>query len=233
MSSTAVFTALVLTAAPHGESADSGGALLKLDGREVGLRSVELFLNRPEIKQIAVVVSPEAEEEVKRKLGGALGFMGVKLWVGGRKWGEQLAAAAPKIAAEATHVLIHDASRPVTPFGDIDAVLEAAPKHAATALAAPVRSPLLELDEAGGARAAHPANAFMTLLTPQVFSRQRFTELAGGRAVHPSEWKLVNGSALNVRIGYPADVSLAKAMMNMLPKAKSKAPSNPFEEAQW
>jgi hypothetical protein len=79
----------------------------------------------------------------------------------------------------------------------------------------------------------HPANAFMSLLTPQVFSRQRFTELAGGKAIHASEWKLLKASPLNVRVAGAGDASFARAMMNLLPKPKAKAPSNPFEEAQW
>jgi len=233
MSSTPQFSVFVLTASPPGEPADSNGALVKLDGREVALRSVELFMNRPEITQIAVLVSPDAEEEMKRKLGGALGFMGVKLWVGGKKWQEQITAAAAKISPEATNVFLHDASRPVTPYADIDAILEAALGHPAIALAAPVRSPLVELDEGGGARAMHPAAAFMSLLTPQAFSRQRFTDLAAGKAIHASEWKLLKASPLNVRVANAGDASFAKAMMNLLPKAKIKAPNNPFEEAQW
>jgi 2-C-methyl-D-erythritol 4-phosphate cytidylyltransferase len=233
MSDAPKFCALVLTAAPPGETADSSGALVKLDGREVALRSVELFLNRPEFCQIALVTSQDAEEEIKRKLGGALSFMGVKLWVGGKKWSEQLATAAAKVSAEAKHVLVHDASRPVTPYGDIDAIIESAPGHQAISLAAPVRSPLVELDEGGGARAMHPSSAFMQLLTPQVFSRQRFSELASGKAIHASEWKLLKASGLNVRVGNAGDASLARAMMNLLPKPKAKAMNNPFEEAQW
>ena len=41
---TPTFSVLVLTAAPAGLAAESGGAFLKIDGRESILRSVELFL---------------------------------------------------------------------------------------------------------------------------------------------------------------------------------------------
>ena len=43
----------------------------------------------------------------------------------------------------------------------------------------------------------------------------------------------MKGSPLNIRVGSSADERVAKAMLNMLPKPKVKAPSNPFEEAQW
>jgi hypothetical protein len=227
----AIFSALVLTAPPPGY-ADGGGAFVKLDGREAILRSVELFLNRPNIRQIQLVVSSEVEEEVKRKYGGNLGFMGVKLAVGGKKWSEQIAAAAPKIAAEATHVLLHDASRPLTPYGDIDTLLDAAAKNPAVILAAPLQSSLLELDPVGLPVALRPPAEFMLQLSPMIVARQRFTDLAGGREIHASELTLVRGSALNIRIN-PGEASLAKAMLNLLPKPKAKALTNPFEEAQW
>jgi 2-C-methyl-D-erythritol 4-phosphate cytidylyltransferase len=232
MSSKFTFGAMILTAPPPGLAGESAAVMLKIDGREALLRSVELFLNRPEIKQIQLVITPESEEEIKRKFGGNLGFMGVKVVVGGKKWQEQIAAAATKLAAEITRVIVHDVSRPIVAIADIDALL-AAGDHPAVALTAPVRSPILELDEGGAAVAIHPAAGLAQLLTPQVYSRQRLTELAGGREVHPSEFKLVKGSILNMRVGGPVDSGLAKAMLNQLPKPKIKAPDNPFEEAQW
>jgi 2-C-methyl-D-erythritol 4-phosphate cytidylyltransferase len=228
-----IFSALVITAPPPGQTAESGGPMLKLDGREVLLRCVELFLNRDNVKQVLVVIAPAAEEEVKRKLGGALGFMGVKLAVGGQKWQEQIAAGAAKLAAEATHVVVHDAARPLVPQADMDAILDAAAQYPAVALTSPVRAALVELDPAGGAMAMHLPASFAQLLTPHVYIRRRLLDLAGGREVHPTELHLIKGSALNIRLGCAADAGLAKAMLNLMPKPKSKAPSNPFEEAQW
>src|SRR3954462_10082336 len=107
------FSVLLLTAAPPGLGKDAaGGALLKVDGREAILKSSELFLNRDNIKQILVVFSADQVEEAKRKFGGHFGFSGVKLITGGPKWIDQAAAAAEKISADVTHVLVHDAARP-------------------------------------------------------------------------------------------------------------------------
>jgi 2-C-methyl-D-erythritol 4-phosphate cytidylyltransferase len=227
------FSVVVLTATPPAHGGEASGATVKLDGREALLRCIELFLNRENVKQILLVVSTDAEEEIKRKFGGSLGFLGVKLAIGGKKWQEQIAAAAPKIAADSSHVVVHDAARPLVPSGDIDALLEAAEKHAAVALSAPVRSSLVEVDPGGNPMALHAAAEFVQLLWPQVFSRARFLELAAGKEIHPSELTLVKGSGLNIRLGGAGDASVAKAMLNLLPKPKTKAPSNPFEEAQW
>ena len=99
----AVFSVVLLTAAPPGLGAESGGAFVKIDGREALLRSVELFLNRENVKQVQLVVLPDALEEAKRKYGPHLGFSGVKLVGGGPRWLDQVKAVGDRIAPEATH----------------------------------------------------------------------------------------------------------------------------------
>jgi 2-C-methyl-D-erythritol 4-phosphate cytidylyltransferase len=230
----AIFSVIVLTAPPPGLAAEANGAFVKVDGRESLLRAVELFLNRDQIQQIQIVFTPEMLEEGKRKYGGHLSFSGVKVLSAGPKWIDQLAVAAPKISDESTHVLIHDAARPAVVYSDIEAILEAAEKHPAVALAAPVRTTLVELDEGGGAVAYHTPNRFMQLLTPQVFTKQKFMEItAAKREPHAAEVTLLKGSPLNLRVGHAGDAGLVGAMLKLLPKPKIKPPTSPFEEAQW
>jgi 2-C-methyl-D-erythritol 4-phosphate cytidylyltransferase len=229
------FAVVLLTAPPPGQLSEAGGAFVKIDGRESLLRCVELFLNRDNIKQIQLAFAADTMEEAKRKYGGHLSFSGVKLCSSaGPKWSDQIAAAAEKVAEGATHVIVHDAARPAVSYSDIDALIEAAEKHAAVALTAPLRSNIVELDEGHNPIAVHGSNRYVQLLTPLAFSRSRFMELAGSKQdPHASELHLLKGTPLNVRIGGSGDASLVKQMINMLPKPKLKAPSSPFEEAQW
>jgi 2-C-methyl-D-erythritol 4-phosphate cytidylyltransferase len=230
----AVFSVLVLTAAPPGMAGEAGGGYVKVDGREALLRSIELFLNRDRIKQIQLAVLPDMLEEAKRKHGAHLGFFGVKLISGGPKWFDQIKGAADKLSPDATHVIVHDAARPAVPFSDIDALMEAAENSDAVTLTAPLRTPLIEVDEGGNPLSYHQPASFVQLLTPQVYSKQRFSEMASaGKELHASQVKLLKGSPLNARLGGPGDATLVKAMLNMLPKPKVKPPSSPFEEAQW
>ena len=230
----AIFSVLILTAAPPGMAAEAGGAFVKVDGREALLRSVELFLNRDNVKQIQLAILPDMLEEAKRKHGGHLGFSGVKVVGGGPRMIDQMAAGAEKLSPESTHVIIHDAARPVVPYSDIDALMEAAEKHTAVSLVAPLRSGLVEVDEGGNPLAFHLPERFMQWLMPQAMTKDRFAQLAQSKQeLHASEWTLVKGSPLNRRIGGSGDATMAKAMMNMLPKPKIKAPSSPFDEAQW
>jgi 2-C-methyl-D-erythritol 4-phosphate cytidylyltransferase len=228
------FSVLVLTAPPPGLANEASGPTVKIDGREALLRSVELFLNRDEVKQVQVVFDAAHLEDHKRKFGGHLGFSGVKVLSAAGRWADQLAAAAGTIADEATHVIVHDAARPCVPFSDVDALMAAAAKHDAVALTAPVKATLVELDEGGGAATTHLPSRFLQLLTPQAYAKPAFEEMAKGKKeLHPSRLTLLPGSSLNVRVGTGADGGLAKALIGMLPKPKAKPLSNPFEEAQW
>ncbi len=230
----ATFSVLLVTAAPPGHAGEAGGAFVKIDGRESLLRCAELFLNREPIKQIQMTFVSDMMEEAKRKYGGHLGFSGVKLVSGEASWWEQVAAGAEKLSPDVSHVILHDAARPAVPFGDIDSLMEAAEKHRAIALTAPLRTNLLEVDEGGHPMAYHLATSFVQLLSPLVFARDKFVEIAKSKLdPHASEFHLVKGSPLNLRVGGGGDAGLVKQMINMLPKPKIKAPSSPFEEAQW
>ena len=231
----ATFSVLLLTAPPPGQTTEAGGAFVKIDGREALLRSVELFLNRDNVKQIQIVFPADIMEEAKRKYGGHLGFSGVKLVASpGAKWFDQVAAAAEKISADATHVILHDAARPAVAYSDIDCVMESAEKHEIVALTAPLRTNLVELDEGHNPVAYHLSNRFVQLLTPQVFSKAKFAEMAASKQdPHASGVHLEKGSPLNVRVGGSGDAGFVNTMIRMLPKPKLKAPSSPFEEAQW
>jgi 2-C-methyl-D-erythritol 4-phosphate cytidylyltransferase len=228
------FSVLLLTAPPPGMGSEGNGAFVKIDGREAILRSAELFLNRENITQVQVVISPDGFEEAKRKFGGHFGFTGVKLLSGGPGWMKQVAAGAKALPPDATHIVVHDAARPAVSYADIDALLESAEKHPAVVMTAPLKSAIVELDEGGGALAFQPANRYAQLVTPQAFSRERFLKMAESQSeAHASEVSLLPGSALNVRIGTAGEAALLKSMIGMLPKPKVKPPSSPFEEAQW
>ena len=58
----ATFSVLVITAAPPGRAVEAGGAFVKIDGREALTRSIELFLNRDNVKRLV----PEWEQGIWR-----------------------------------------------------------------------------------------------------------------------------------------------------------------------
>lgn len=231
----AQFSAVLVTAAPFQTGGESVAALTKVDGREALLRSVELFLNRDEIKQIQLVVPPEMLEEIKKKHGGHLGFSGVKVASGVPRFGEQIAAAADKLSADCSHVIVHDVARCCVAYTDIDALLATADgKAGITALCMPVRNGMCELDEGGNPVGMVLPSRFSQIVMPLLFTKAKFLELAKAkRDPHASELTLLKGSSLNFRVGGGADAAMAKSLLAMMPKPKPKAASSPFEEAQW
>jgi len=230
----ATFSVLLLTAAPPGHAVESGGPFVKIDGREALLRSTELFLNRPQIKQIQLVFTPDFMEEGKRKYGGHLSFSGVKLVTAGPRWIDQIAAGAQKLSDEATHVVIHDTARPAVAYSDIDALLEEAEKKPIVVLTSPLRGDLVEIDQTGQPVSVRRSGEFVNLLTPLSFAREKFLHMAQNKQEpHASELCLLKGSPLNMRCSGPADAAFMKSLLMHLPKPKIKSPLSPFEEAQW
>lgn len=230
-----VFSVVLVTAAPPGHAVEAGGAFVKVDGRESLLRASELFVNREGVAQVQIVIDADAMEEAKRRFAGHLGFVGVKMTTGGPRWADQIKAAAEKIDPQATHVIVHDAARPAVSFYDLDHLFEQSQNHPAVTLVAPLRASLVEVDPGGNALAYHRSDEFVELLTPRVYTREKFMQMAqgGGVELHASQLTLLKGSPLNVRVSGPDDAQLLKTLIALLPKPKKKGPTNPFEEAQW
>jgi 2-C-methyl-D-erythritol 4-phosphate cytidylyltransferase len=173
-------------------------------------------------------------EETRHRYGAHLGFSGIKLVAGGPHWADQLQAGLATIGKDATHVILHDAARPVVAFSDIDSLLESAAGHDAVGLSVAIDSPVIELDESNHPITGHPAGRFRRLLTPQCFTREAFTKMVDARQeLDASAWMLIDGSPLNIRVSRPADAATARSFLNLLPKPKKAPLSNPFEEAQW
>jgi len=225
---------VIVTAVPSGLGADGDGAFVKIDGRECLLRAVEMFLNRDGVKQIQLVVAEGQFEEAKRKFGGHLSFSGAKLIVAGKQWMDQLVAAADKISADATHVIIHDAARPAVAYNDLDALAAEADKHPIVVMTTSVRGGVIETEDSGKPIALRSGQRFQQVVTPWVFRKDKFLEMAKNRR-DPAvgEMWLLRSSSLNVRLSHATDVSMVKAMISLLPKPRIKPADNPFEEAQW
>jgi 2-C-methyl-D-erythritol 4-phosphate cytidylyltransferase len=222
------------TAAPDDTPGEVGGAFVKIDGRESLLRCVEMYVNREGVEQVIAVVSKESADDAKRKFGPHFSLSGVKLLTAGAKWFDQLATAAEKLSADATHVVIHDGARPAVPYSDVDALLEEAASRQAVALSAPLRSSIVAVDAHGDAKSYASASDYMQLLSPHVYTRKAFLKMVETKKpLDAFDLYLVKGSPLNVRVGGSGDEKLVKALLTLLPKPKIKGPTNPFEEAQW
>ncbi|MFN9370147.1 MAG: 2-C-methyl-D-erythritol 4-phosphate cytidylyltransferase, partial [Planctomycetia bacterium] len=132
---------VILAAA--GQSSRFGNSAYKkpfapLAGRPVWLHSAEKFLDRDDVKQVVVVVSPEDREAFVDKFGANLAFMGITLAEGGAERADSVRNGLQKLRPEIDMVAIHDAARPCLAQAWIDRVFAAGARDGAAILGIPV-----------------------------------------------------------------------------------------------
>lgn len=245
----AVKVAVIVVAAGKGQR--FGGPekkiFAKVEGQPMFLRSVQAFVNRDDVCQTILMVSPEDQETVKEKYGANLGFMGIKLVVGGAERPDSVANGLAVVREDADYVAIHDAARPCVSEAMIDAVFAEAQKSGAAVLAVPLRGTIKRVSDARIIDATIPREGLWEAQTPQIFKRDlilaayaRRGELGGQitddaqlveAAGHPVA--VVESDFTNLKITTRPDITLASAIVRFRPKPKPKGPLGAFEEAQW
>jgi len=191
-------------------------------------------------------VAPEDVEEVRRKFGANLSFMGVKMVEGGAERHETVAKALEQIKDEAEFVAVHDAVRPCVTEEMIDAVFAQAAKTGAAILAAPVRATLKRVGTANLIENTISREGLWEAQTPQVFRKEWLKEAYARRSqAGPSitddaqlveaigkKVTAVESDLSNLKITVPSDMRLAEAIIKSRPRSKAKG-LGAFEEAQW
>lgn len=217
-----------------------------IDNRPIFIRSIELFINRPDVVQTILTVAPEDYEVVKEKYAANIMFMGIKLVEGGAERYLSVRRALEHVDPEAELVCVHDAVRPCVLESWIDEVFAEAGKSSAAILAAPLAGTIKRVSDAGVIDETVPRAGLYEAQTPQVFRRELLTEAYAAlpegtcptddaeiveRAGHTVT--IVKTDHRNIKITSPGDMSLAAALLKDMGR-KPKGPAlGAFEEAQW
>jgi 2-C-methyl-D-erythritol 4-phosphate cytidylyltransferase len=217
-----------------------------LDGRAVWLRTVEQFVNRPDVAQCLIVVAPDDQEMFRRRYGANLAFMNVQIANGGAERFESVANALALLKPEVEFVAIHDAVRPCITEALITQVFTRAEKTGAALLALPVSDTVKRVDAHQQVQATVPRQGLWLAQTPQVFRRDwleaayaRRADLGQGitddaqlveAAGHPVH--VIEGATTNIKITTRQDLVLAEAILKALPKPKPQGPAHPFDERE-
>jgi 2-C-methyl-D-erythritol 4-phosphate cytidylyltransferase len=216
----------------------------RIKDQPVFIRTIESFSGRDDVCQIQLVVSANDMGEAKERFGGHLGFMGVALVEGGATRDQSVRNALANVTAEADLVCVHDAVRPCICAQWVDAVFAKAAQTGAAILAYPVHGTLKRVGDGDVIGATASREDLWEAQTPQVFARELLIRAyanvkdgvtddsqlveALGQAV-----SVVMGDPRNIKITTQADLALAAAVINTLPKPKPKGPAHPFAEGQW
>jgi 2-C-methyl-D-erythritol 4-phosphate cytidylyltransferase len=225
----------------------------ELDGRAVWLRAIEPFVNRDDVAQTIVVISPEDRELFERRFRPSVAFMNIRVIDGGDERSDSVAKALEAVDPSCEFVAIHDAARPCLTAELIDAVFDAARRHGAALLAVPVTDTIKRVDPGPGdgrfTGETVPREGLYRAQTPQVFRRDWLMSAYANRArlgasvtddtqlveALGHRCAVVEGSPLNLKITTAADLRLAAAVLQALPRAKPEVPAHPFadERTMW
>jgi 2-C-methyl-D-erythritol 4-phosphate cytidylyltransferase len=240
--------AVVVPAAGAGER--FGGKVKKpfaqIDNRPIFIRSIELFINRSDVCQVLLTVSPDDYDVVKEKYAANLMFMGIRLVKGGAERFDSVRLALEHVDEAAELICVHDAVRPCV-FGSwIDQVFQQAAKTGAAILAAPLTGTIKRV-KGDAVEKTISRKGLYEAQTPQVFRKELLLKAYADMPAdfHPTDDAEVverAGQAVaivptdyrNLKITTPGDMTLAAAILRDISRrAKSVKPRGPFEEAQW
>lgn len=218
-------------------------------GKAAFLRSVELFTEREDVKQVLLGIAPEDEEIVEIKWGPNLQFFGVRTFLGGKERFTTVANGLALIAKDVELVAIHDAARCCLTQSLIDKVIARASQTRAAILAAKVIPTIKETENGLITRTIDRSNLYEAQ-TPQVFDKALLTrayeqlKFLDPRKTPISDdaqlverlgesVAIVESDSTNMKITYGTDVAVAEAIIKSRPKDRPEGPIGAYEEAQW
>jgi 2-C-methyl-D-erythritol 4-phosphate cytidylyltransferase len=211
-----------------------------LAGRAVWLHSADRFLNRNDVKQTIMVISPDDREYFDFKFAGNAAILGVEVVEGGAERADSVERALGRVKSDIDFVAVHDAARPCIVDEWISAVFEAAVKHDAAIPAIPVSGTLKRLGGNQTIEETVDRTGLWEAQTPQVFRRQllmdAYAKRGGFKGTDDAQLVerlgkkvyVVTGSAINIKITTREDLRLAEAALGALPKPKFTGPAHPF-----
>lgn len=216
-------------------------------GRAAFLRSVELFSDRGDVKQVLLAIHADDDEMFNIKWGPNLSFFGVKVYHGGSQRWETVRKGMDLVKEDIDLIAVHDAARCCLTHDLVDRVFARAGQTGAALPACPISATVKHVENEKIIRTVDRSRLYEAQ-TPQVFDRQLLIRAYGnlkkldpstisddaqlvealGQTVH-----VVPSDSANMKITYPADAAIAEAIIRSRPKPKPEGPMGPYNEAQW
>jgi 2-C-methyl-D-erythritol 4-phosphate cytidylyltransferase len=211
-----------------------------LADRAVWLHAAEKFLNRKDVKQVLIVISPEDREYFNFKFSSNVTILGIDVVEGGQERSDSVEKALARVQPDVEFICIHDAARPCIADEWITNVFDAAEKSGAAILAIPVAGTLKRVRGDHSIEATVPREGLWEAQTPQVFRRDLLLKAYAERGTKPAtddaelverlghKVTVVTGSSVNLKITTREDLRLAEQALKALPKPKFHGPAHPF-----
>lgn len=219
----------------------------ELQGRPVWVRSVEAFVNRNDVVQTIVVVSPDDEEWFKEKFQANLAFLDITIVTGGQERVDSVQKALARVTSDVDFVAVHDAARPLIAKEWVTNVFQAAEKTGAAILANPVTSTLKRVSSEHQIQETISRQHLWEAQTPQVARRDWLLDAYAKRgSLQPTDEAqllehagyrvaVVAGSPLNLKITTGDDFRIAEKLLPLVPEDRKSGLFHPFadEDPRW
>jgi 2-C-methyl-D-erythritol 4-phosphate cytidylyltransferase len=204
---------------------------IRVGGEPIIILTIKKFLQAARHNQILVTLPKEYSESWYKIKDEYLPDTEVLLVEGGKNRFLSVRNALNAIKAEDGLVAVHDAVRPFVPVTVINSCYESANRDGSGVAAISLRDSIREIDGQGSV--ARDRENFRLMQTPQTFRLSRLRDIynsAGknGFTDDASVWeygnrdvKLVEGSHHNIKITFPEDIPLAKAIFKYQADSKS------------
>lgn len=219
-----VTIAAVIVAAGSSTRMGEDKMLMKLGGKSVIRRTLEIFDKTPCISKIILVTSRENFGSIQPETDGIRKIQCIL--TGGRTRQESVMNGV-SAATTCDFVAIHDGARPLVTVREIEQVCADAERYGAAALSTPVKDTIKVTDRYGFVVSTPDRSSLVAVATPQVFDRKRYifamekAEAAGenytddcqllesiGARVYMTE-----GKYTNIKITTKEDILSAEAML--------------------
>ena len=196
MSEQTGFSSVVIVAGGSGTRMGRPKQMLPLGGKPVLVRTVEAFLNTPEIKEIVVVTPPENRAELEKR------FPYIIFADPGKTRLLSVKNGFLKTSANAQLVAVHDGARPLVEPAHISACLQAAQEYGAAVLAVPVKD-TVKVCKDGFVQNTLDRSVLWAAQTPQCYRRPILAEALekfGQEEGATDESQLVEKLGIKVRV---------------------------------
>ena len=196
MSKQTGFSSAVIVAGGSGSRMGRPKQMLPLGGKPVLVRTVEAFLQTPEIKEIVVVTPTENRAELQKRFPGIVFADPGKTRLLSVKNGFLKTSAASQLVA------VHDGARPLVESAHISACLQSARQYGAAVLAVPVKD-TVKVCEGGFVQNTLDRAVLWAAQTPQCYRRPVLAEALekfGQEEGATDESQLVEKLGIKVRV---------------------------------
>ena len=218
---------------------------MELKGRAVWLRTAEHFLNRDDVTEVVLVLSPDDIDEFRERFRPNLAFMDITIARGGACRAESVLNGINSLTHDAEFVAIHDAARPLLTAKWVTELFAAAVVHDAVIPGVPVSSTVKAV--AGNViQGTVDRSGLVLAQTPQVFRRslllQAF-EAAGNLTDFTDDASIVEafgrpvhihpGWPMNIKITTGDDFQLAEALLDAMSSGSAAKDLHPFSDERF